>query len=272
MSKQDRQGARTVTDLERRLNTRKTFAEAMGLAKDAKKTAEAASEQAKKAQESVDGIDHEAVWTRLTEDGKQQGLFKENGVIYAHVQYLKGGTIAAELIDGSTLVIKKGAVIAGWDVDGNSIFKTPAGSTYGKGTFMSTGTNNKYKIGGSGEISGWVFGAGGKFGVTKDGVVYADDVHLQGEINATDGSFAGEIKAYKGSIGDWHIGKLQYISDYYDGTVLYSDMKYESQDHTQYGVALTPRELIIYGRNSIGDAVTEPVSWYDIAFGINKLK
>lgn len=194
MSKQDRQGARTVTDLERRLNTKKTFAEAMGLAQDAKKVAEAANEQAKKAQESVDGIDHEAVWTRLTEDGKQQGLFKENGVIYAHVQYLKGGTIAAELIDGSTLIIKKGAVIAGWDVDGNSVFKKPAGGTYGQGTFMSTGTDNPYAIGGSNKIPGWVFGAGGKFGVTKDGVVYANDVHLTGEVNASGGM-----------IGDWDI-------------------------------------------------------------------
>lgn len=44
MSKQDRQGARTVADLERRLNTRKTFAEAMGLAKEAKETADEAKE------------------------------------------------------------------------------------------------------------------------------------------------------------------------------------------------------------------------------------
>ena len=238
MSKQDRQGARTVEDLERRLNTRKTFAEAMGLAKKAKKVADEASEQAKKAQNAVDGIDHEAVWKRLTEDGKQQGLFKENGIIYAHVQYLKGGTIAAELIDGSTLIIKKGAVIAGWDVDGNSIFKKPTGGTYGQGTFMSTGTDNPYAIGGSDKIPGWVFGAGGKFGVTKDGAVYADDVHLQGKIDASGGT-----------IGDWHIGRLDLISDHYDGIVLYSDMKYESADKTQYGVALTPRDLIIYGRN-----------------------
>lgn len=191
MSKQDRQGARTVTDLERRLNTRKTFAEAMGLAKEAKKVADEASEQAKAAQNAVDGIDHEKVFQLLTENETQQGIFKQNGIIYAHVQYLKGGTIAAELIDGSTLIIKKGAVIAGWDVDGNSIFKKPDGGTYGKGTFMSTGTDNDYSIGGSDEISGWVFGAGGKFGVTKDGVVYANDVHLQGDINATSGKIGG---------------------------------------------------------------------------------
>lgn len=261
MSKQDRQGARTVADLERRLNTRKTFAEAMGLAKKAKKAADEAKEQAKKAQGAVDGIDHEAIWNWLTENGIQQGFFKHEGQVYVNVAYLKGDKIAAELIDGSTLIIKKGAVIAGWDVDGNSIFKKPAGGTYGQGTFMSTGTDNSYAIGGSDKIAGWVFGAGGKFGVTKDGAVYADDVHLQGEIDASGGT-----------IGDWHIGRLHLISDYYDGVVLYSDMKYESADKTQYGVALTPRDLIIYGRNEVGDSITEPVSWYDIAFTINNLK
>ena len=55
MSKQDRQGARTVADLERRLNTRKTFAEAMGLAKDAKKVADEAMEPIYG--DSPDGVD-----------------------------------------------------------------------------------------------------------------------------------------------------------------------------------------------------------------------
>ncbi len=194
MSKQDRQGARTVTDLERRLNTRKTFAEAMGLAQDAKKVADAANEQAKKVQNAVDGIDHEAIWKWLTENGKQQGFFKHEGQVYVNVAYLKGDKIAAELIDGSTLIITKGSTIAEWNIDNNSIFNKGSG-LYKDGTFMSTGTTSKaFSIGGSPELQGWVFGAGGKFGVTKDGVVYANDVHLQGEIDASGGM-----------IGDWDI-------------------------------------------------------------------
>ena len=191
MSKQDRQGARTVADLERRLNTRKSFAEAMGLAKEAKKAADAAGEQAKKAQGAVDGIDHEAIWNWLTENGIQQGFFKHEGQVYVNVAYLKGDKIAAELIDGSTLIITKGSTIAEWHIDNNSIFNKGTG-LYKDGTFMSTGTTSKaFSIGGSPDLQGWVFGAGGKFGVTKDGVVYANDVHLTGEINATVGKIGG---------------------------------------------------------------------------------
>lgn len=265
MSKQDRQGARTVTDLERRLNTRKTFAEAMGLAKKAQKTAEEAKEQSQNAQSAVSSIDHKAVWNWLTENGKQQGFFKQNGTIYAHVQYLKGGTIAAELIDGSTLIIKEGAVIAGWDVDDNSIFKKPTGGTYKDGTFMSTGTTGEYSIGGSDQISGWVFGAGGKFGVTKDGVVYAEDVHLQGEIDATSGSFTGTITAKQGDIGGWHIGVPGALANLDDGVMLYSDLKYNSETKTQYGVALSPWHLHVHGLDETGTSVIMSIPWYKIA-------
>lgn len=257
MSKQDRQGARTVADLERRLNTRKTFAEAMGLAKEAKKVADEAKEQAKKAQGTVDGIDHEAIWNWLTENGIQQGFFKHEGQVYVNVAYLKGDKIAAELIDGSTLIIKKGAVIAGWDVDGNSIFKKPAGGTYGQGTFMSTGTDNSYAIGGSDKIPGWVFGAGGKFGVTKDGAVYANDVHLTGEINASEGT-----------IGDWHIGETEVSTPngtvVYSGVALYSDYLYDGDENSETRITLTPKAVYIDGRDSTGASVYEHATWQKI--------
>ena len=247
MSKQDRQGARTVTDLERRLNTRKTFAEAMGLAQDAKKTADEAKEQAK-----------EAIWNWLTENGKQQGVFKKDGKIYINVEFLQGGTIAAELIDGSTLTIKRGAVIAGWDVDGNSIFKQPTGGTYGQGTFISTGTNNSYSIGGSDKIPGWVFGAGGKFGVNKDGVVYANDVHLQGEITASEGM-----------IGDWDIQKGYLTSTknvdikLTDGTATWKQKAYWEPD----GI----RIVLTYQSGNPVPTITElenKIYWYQLA-GLN---
>ena len=247
---------RSAMDMERKYG--KTFAEAMGLAKESKKTADEAKEQAKKAQSAVNDIDHEAIWNWLTENGKQQGFFKQNGLIYTHVQYLKGGTIAAELIDGSTLIIKKGAVIAGWDVDGNSIFKKPTGGTYGQGTFMSTGTDNSYAIGGSDKIAGWVFGAGGKFGVTKDGVVYANDVHLQGEIDASGGT-----------IGDWDI-QDGYLTSTRDvsikltaGTATWEQKAYWEPD----GI----RIVLTYRSGNPVPAVTElenKIYWYQLA-GLN---
>jgi hypothetical protein len=257
MSKQDRQGARTVADLERRLNTRKTFAEAMGLAEEAKKVADAASEQANKAQSAVDGIDHEAVWNWLTENGLQQGFFKHKGQVYVNVAYLKGGKIAAELIDGSTLIITKGSTIAGWNIDNKSIYKTPDGAKYEEGTFMHVGTGTAYSIGGSAEIPGWVFGAGGKFGVTKDGVVYANDVHLTGEINASEGT-----------IGDWHIGETEVSTPngtvVYSGIALYSDYLYDNDKNSETRITLTPEAVYIDGRDSTGASVYEHATWQKI--------
>ncbi len=135
------------------------------------------------------------VFNALTNNGALKGLYMQNGELYINASYLRSGTVSASLIDGASLVITKGSTIAGWNIDNNSIYKTPTGKGYKDGTFMSTGTGNSYIIGGSGSISGWVFGAGGKFGVTKDGAVYANDVHLQGEIDAQ-----------SGTIGGWDIG------------------------------------------------------------------
>lgn len=268
MSKQDRQGARTVADLERRLNTRKTFAEAMGLAKEAKEAADAAGEQAQKAQKAVDNIDHEAVFNLLTENGTQQGVFKKDGKIYIAVEYLRGGTIAADLIDGSTLIITKGSTIAEWNIDNNSIFNKGTG-LYKDGTFMSTGTTSKaFSIGGSPELKFWVFGAGGKFGVTKDGAVYADDVHLTGDINATSGSFTGEIKANKGNIGDWHIGEAEVSTPngtvVYSGVALYSDYLYDDDENSETRITITPEAVYIDGRDSTGASVYERATWQKV--------
>ena len=97
------------------------------------------------------------------------------------------GTISGSRIDGTTLVITEGATIAGWNLDENSIYKHSG--TWSKGTFMCTGSGGSYSIGGSGSISGWVFGAGGKFGVTSSGSVWCSDLHATG-----------------GSIGGWYLG------------------------------------------------------------------
>ena len=261
MSKQDRQGARTVADLERKLNTRKTFAEVMGLAKKAKEAADEAKEKAEKVQSAVDGIDHEAIWNWLTENGIQQGFFKHEGQVYVNVAYLKGDKIAAELIDGSTLIITKGSTIAGWNIDNYSIFKTPDGKTYKDGTFMHVGTATKYSIGGSDEISGWVFGAGGKWGVTKEGAMYGEDVHLQGDITATGGN-----------IGGWHIGVPGALANLDDGVMLYSDLKYNEKTKTQYGVALSPWHLHVHGLDETGASEIMSIPWYTIAKFFQELK
>lgn len=184
MSKQDRQGARNIPELMGRYNFGKTFAEILGIATDAQDTAQKAAE----AVGSLDNsLDHDEIFNRLTKNGALQGLYRGNdGELYVNATYIKSGKISSDIIDGSTLTITKGATIAGWDIDQNSIFKKPFGGTWGSGTFMCTGSNSAYSIGGSGDINGWAFGAGGKFGVTTSGEVYCSALH------ATDGCRLGE--------------------------------------------------------------------------------
>lgn len=292
MSKQDIPAMRNVMDVERKYG--KTFAETMGLASDAKETAEGAAQRAEDIDKNFteeQGIYHKdgkwyvnaerAVILMLSADsivsGKLSCDFLNGGIIKGQAIQNGDGTFSVSA-DGSmvakkatiigVLTCSEGSEVGGFKTDGNSIFKTPAGSSYGKGTFMSTGTTNKYKIGGSDEIPGWVFGAGGKFGVTKDGAVYANDVHLTGEINATSGSFAGEIKAKEGNIGDWHIGEVEVSTPngtiVYSGIALYSNYLYDADENSETRITLTPEAVYIDGRDSTGASVYEHATWQKI--------
>lgn len=84
MSKQDKQGARTPADLQYRYGT--SFADAIGIARDARSTAE----EAKATAESVDkDLDQEEIFKRLTNNGEVQGMFRdEDGQIYINAAYI----------------------------------------------------------------------------------------------------------------------------------------------------------------------------------------
>lgn len=139
------------------------------------------------AQNAFAGMTPEQVLNKLTNNGKIQGIYQQDGKWYinaelAQITNLKAsditsGKFTGDRIDGSSLVITKGATIAGWDIDENSIYK---GTNFGTSTFMCTGSTGSYSIGGSGYLTGWVFGAGGKFGVTKAGAVWCSDIHASG--------------------------------------------------------------------------------------------
>lgn len=94
-SKQDRQGARSVADLERKYNF-ESFADAYNIATDARNTAEEAKKTAEDAKENPN-IDHEAVFNALTEGGKCQGLYRDpaTGNIYINAEYIKTGIFKA---------------------------------------------------------------------------------------------------------------------------------------------------------------------------------
>ena len=100
-SKQDRQGARTVTDLERKYKFGQTFAEVIGIATDAQEAANTAAS-------GIDGLDEmldqDEIFNRLTNNGQLQGIYRgEDGEIYINASYIISGIIKSP--DGKSLII-----------------------------------------------------------------------------------------------------------------------------------------------------------------------
>lgn len=101
ISKQDRQGARTPADLERKYKFGQSFAEVMGIATDAQKAACVAAEGVEGLDEKLDQTE---IFNRLTNNGQSQGIFRgEDGEIYINASFLVTGIIKSP--DGTSLVI-----------------------------------------------------------------------------------------------------------------------------------------------------------------------
>ncbi len=114
MSKQDRQGARTPADLERKYGQR--FSEVLGIAEDSQQKAEQAQDAVKTLDES---LDQEGVFNRLTNNGKAQGLYRDAvGNLYINADYIKSGVLIAQQCnatsgDGDYIRIYDGRIISG---------------------------------------------------------------------------------------------------------------------------------------------------------------
>ncbi len=99
MSKQDGYASRTPADLERKYKFGETFAEVFGLVTDARKIAE-------EAQSAIEGLDQEAIFNLLTNNGKAQGVYRDdNGDVYVNASYIKSGKLAAQYIDAENLKV-----------------------------------------------------------------------------------------------------------------------------------------------------------------------
>lgn len=86
MSKQDGYASRTAADLERKYNFGQTFAEVYGLVADARKAAE-------EAQNAFDGLDQEAIFNLLTNNGQAQGIYRDDGGnVYVNASFVKIGS------------------------------------------------------------------------------------------------------------------------------------------------------------------------------------
>ena len=120
ISKQDLQGARTPAELERRYNFGKSFAEAMGIATDAREAAEEAKQSVVGLNESLTS---DEIFNRLTNDGEDQGIYRESGKIFINANFIKAGSISSDMI--------KAGVIRSIDYKSNPLpFIYPAENLY----------------------------------------------------------------------------------------------------------------------------------------------
>lgn len=100
-AKQDRTAARTPADLERKYNFEQSFAEIMGIATDARTTAEAAKTTA----ENATKLTSEEVFNLLTEGGNLQGIYRgDDEDIYINASYIKSGIIDAAVVQVINLI------------------------------------------------------------------------------------------------------------------------------------------------------------------------
>ena len=100
IAKQDRQGVRTATDLEQKYGFGRSFTELYGLIEQTQINYEEAISQLDKE------LDHEEIFNRLTDGGKVQTIYRENGNIYINASYIRSGILAANLVDAENLKVK----------------------------------------------------------------------------------------------------------------------------------------------------------------------
>lgn len=89
MSKQDRQGARTPADLERRYNYSKSLQEAKSAAAVAQRAANESSQAVSTLDQKLDQVD---IINRLTRNGAAKGIYIDSsGEIYINANYVMDG-------------------------------------------------------------------------------------------------------------------------------------------------------------------------------------
>lgn len=92
----------------------------------------------------------------------------------------------------SGLIVSTSGKIGGWSLSTNSLTTGTWGSS--GSAMLCTGSTTQKSIGGSpASTNGWVFTAGANFGVTSSGALYANSVHISGEITATSGTIGGSL-------------------------------------------------------------------------------
>lgn len=112
--KQDRQGARSASELVQRLNLGQRFADVLGVATGARETAEKTQKLIK------EGMTQEAIFNILTNNGKNQGLYRgEDGELYINASYIVAGILKS--LNNATQFNLDDGVFTCVDENGNSV-------------------------------------------------------------------------------------------------------------------------------------------------------
>ena len=110
VKKQDCQGARTPSELEQKYQFDTRFAEIMGVATDAQRAAQQANS-------SLEGLDQEAVFNLLTNNGTAQGLYRgDDGELYINASYIASGLLKS-LNGVTTFNLSTGDLVCKNDTD-----------------------------------------------------------------------------------------------------------------------------------------------------------
>ena len=132
MSKQDGYSPRTAADLERKYKFGQTFAKVYGLAEDARKAAE-------EAKTAFEGLDHEEIFNRLTNNGEWQGIYRdEEGNVYINATYIKGGELDCSEVKLKNLTIDLSGKISFDDLTDADDVRADFGITEAKAATLIT--------------------------------------------------------------------------------------------------------------------------------------
>lgn len=104
------------------------------------------------------------------------------------------GALTASNVDVSGKISATSGSIGGWTIASSNLYNGNWGLD--NSVMLCTGSSASKSIGGSANINGWTITSGSKFGVTKNGDVYASNINATG-----------------GKIGGWTINSDSLISD-----------------------------------------------------------
>ena len=139
-----------------------------------------------------------------------------------------------------------GAVVTnGWVIDENGIHND----------IPFTLEKNSYATGMGPYGTDWAFWAGnGKYYVTQDGKLHAEDVEVTGEVNATSGKFTGEVEATSGSFS----GKVNATEGSFDNVEIKSTCTVAGQSIS--GTIGSPTKSVSWEGNVFGNSYIPDLS------------